>query len=411
MVNGAAGGPIGPLTGMRVIDWTMWQFGPVSTMMLADLGAEVIKVESLDGDHGRQFGRVGGVSSDMPEGVNAYFEGMNRNKKGIAVDLKNPRGVEIIHRLAEKSDVFVENFRKGVAERLGIGYEELKRDNPKIVYGSASGYGPEGPDSYKPAFALTGEARSGALFWAGPDDDRPYQIGIADQAAGIMLSYGVLGAIIARERYGYGQKVDVSHLGSMMWTRGMQNGITLLQGQEFQRQGAGEAGNVLWNYYECADGQWMAFSMGQSDRYWPAFCRGLSRPELAEDERFNSMAKRYENRSELIAELEVIFKTRTRDQWEERMAAAGDLIFERVQHSMDLAEDRQVIENGYIIDFDHPVLGDTKWLQTPVNYQKTPVSTSRMAPAQGEHTEEILIELLDYTWEDIEDLQDQRVIL
>ena len=112
---------IGPLTGIRVIDWTMWQFGPVSTMMLADLGADVIKVESLDGDHGRQFGRVGGVLSDMPQGVNAYFEGMNRNKRGIALDLKNPRGREVMYKLVSKSDVFVENFRKGVAERLGLG--------------------------------------------------------------------------------------------------------------------------------------------------------------------------------------------------------------------------------------------------------------------------------------------------
>ena len=411
MATGSNAESVGPLTGMRVIDWTMWQFGPVSTMMLADLGAEVIKVESLDGDHGRQFGRVGGVLSDMPEGVNAYFESMNRNKKGIALDLKNPKGVEIIYRLVEKSDVFVENFRKGVAERLGIGYDDLKKHNPKIVYGSASGYGPEGPDSHKPAFALTGEARSGALWWAGPDDNVPYQIGVADQAAGIMLSYGVLGAIIARERYGYGQKVDVSHLGSMMWTRGMQNGISMLQNQEFGRQGRHEAGNILWNYYECAGGEWMAFSMSQSDRYWPAFCKGLGRLELLEDERFNSMAARHENRVELIAILDEIFVTRTRDQWEKRMADAGDLIFERVQRTMDLANDPQVIENEYIVDFDHPVLGVTKWLQTPVTYSKTPVSTRKMAPAQGENTEEILIDLLGYSWDDIAGLQEQRVIL
>jgi crotonobetainyl-CoA:carnitine CoA-transferase CaiB-like acyl-CoA transferase len=389
----------------------MWQFGPVSTMMLADLGAEVIKLESLDGDHGRQFGRVGGVLSDMPEGVNAYFEGMNRNKKGIALDLKNPKGVEIVHKLAAKSDVFVENFRKGVAERLGVGYDDLKKHKPEIVYGSASGYGPEGPDSHKPAFALTGEARSGALWWAGPDNNVPFQLGIADQAAGMMLSYGVLGAIIARERYGYGQKVDVSHLGSMMWTRGMQNGISMLQGQEFQRQSRQESGNVLWNYYECADGEWISFSMGQSDRYWPAFCKGLGRLDLLEDERYNSMDARYENRVELIALLDEAFKTHTRDEWEKRMNKAGDLVVERVQRTLDLANDPQVVENEYVVDFDHAALGQSKWLQTPVTYSKTPVSTRKMAPAQGENTEELLIELLDYSWEDIAELQGQGVIL
>ena len=411
--NGANGQqPLpGPLTGIRVIDWTMWQFGPVSTMMLADLGAEVIKVESLDGDHGRQFGRVGGVLSDLPEGVNAYFEGMNRNKYGIALDLKNPKGREIMRKLAAKSDVFVENFRKGVAERLGVGYEDLTEINPTIIYGSASGYGPEGPDSAKPAFALTGEARSGAMWWSGPDTNTPYAVGIADQAAGIMLSYGILGAIVARERYGYGQKVDVSHLGSMIWTRGMQNGISLIQDQEFQRQGWQNAGNVLWNYYECADGEWIAFSMSQGDRYWPAMCRAMDRMEWMEDERFNSLDARYENRELVIESMAEVFKTRPRAEWECRLADAGDLIYEKVQRALELREDPQVRLNKYMIDFDHPVLGDTEWLQTPVTYSKNPVSTRKMAPAQGEDTETILIDMLGYDWEDIAVLQDERVIL
>ncbi len=403
--------PSGPLSGIRVIDWTMWQFGPVSTMMLADLGAEVIKVESLDGDHGRQFGRVGGVLSDLPEGVNAYFEGMNRNKHGIALDLKNPKGREIMRKLVMKSDVFVENFRKGVAERLGLGYDDLTEINPRIIYGSASGYGPEGPDSAKPAFALTGEARSGALWWSGPDNNTPYQIGIADQAAGIMFSYGILGAIIARERYGYGQKVDVSHLGSMIWTRGMQNGISLIQDEEFQRQDWRRAGNVLWNYYECADGEWIAFSMSQGDRYWPGMCRAMDRMEWMEDERFNSLDARYENRELVIESMAEVFKTRARDEWERRLSEAGDLIYEKVQRTLELREDPQVRLNKYMIDFDHPVLGDTEWLQTPVTYSKNPVSTRKMAPAHGEDTETILIDMLGYDWEDIAVLQEERVIL
>ena len=144
-------GDKGPLDGLRVIDWTMWQFGPISTVMLADMGAEVIKVESLDGDHGRQFGQVAGLNTDLADGINAYFENMNRQKLGIALDLKNPKGVEIMYQLVAKSDVFVENFRKGVAERLGLGYDDLVTYNEKIIYASASGYGPKGPDSGKPA--------------------------------------------------------------------------------------------------------------------------------------------------------------------------------------------------------------------------------------------------------------------
>jgi crotonobetainyl-CoA:carnitine CoA-transferase CaiB-like acyl-CoA transferase len=402
----------GPLDGIRVLDWTMWQFGPVSTMMLADMGAEVIKVESLDGDHGRQFGRVGGVKSNLPEGTSAYFEALNRQKSSIALDLKRSKGKEILYQLVRQSDVFVENFRQGVAERLGAGYEDLKQHNPKIIYGSATGYGPKGPDSGKPAFALTGEARAGSLWWAGPADGVPYNItGMADQIAGIMLSYGILGAIIARDRYGFGQKVDVSHLGSIMWLGGMRDGIILLTKEEFKREYRTNAGNILWNYYKCKDGKWIAFSMSQGDRYWPTFCRGLGAPELVDDERFNTMDLRYENRTELIAILDSIFIRKNRDEWEKLLTEAGDLIFERVQSTLELPNDPQVRANNYITEFDHPAIGPSHWLQTPVGYSETPLSTRKMAPMHGENTDEILIEMLGYTWDDIENLKQENVIL
>lgn len=401
----------GPLAGMRVIDWTMWQFGPVSTMMLADLGAEVIKVESLDGDHGRQFGTVAGVPSAI-EGSSAYFESLNRNKLGIALDLKHPKGVDVMRGLVAKSDIFVENFRQGVADRLGMGYDALTEVNPNLIYASATGYGPKGADSGKPAFALTGEARAGSLWWAGPDDGIPYNIhGMADQIAGIMLSYGILGAVVARERFGVGQRVDVSHLGSLMWLGGMRDGIALLSGKEFERQPRTRAGNVLWNYYRCKDDKWIAFSMSQGDRYWPTFCRALGREDLIADERFGSMAARNANREELIGILDGVFIAATRSEWEERLDAAGDLIWERVQSILDLPEDPQVTMNDYLIDFEHATLGATKWHQTPIAYGTTPVGTRRLAPAHGEHTESILIDLLGYSWEELEGLKGEGVIL
>jgi crotonobetainyl-CoA:carnitine CoA-transferase CaiB-like acyl-CoA transferase len=411
-MNQATNGKKGPLDGLRVIDWTMWQFGPVSTMMLADLGAEVIKIESLDGDHARQFHRVSGARTVLPGGLNAYFESLNRQKLSLAVDLKNPKGVEIIYKLAEKSDVFVQNFRSGVAERLGLGYEDLRKRNPMIIYGAATGYGPKGPDAHKPAFAYTGEARSGSLWWAGPDDGQPYNIGgVADQAAGIMLSYGILGALVARERFGVGQKVDASHLGSMMWLGGNVYGIALLSGHEPTRQGRTAARNVLWNAYKCADDNWIAFSMNQSDRYWPDFCKAINRPDFLEDPRFNEMNARAENRVELIRILDSIFITRPRHEWEKIMDDTGGIIWERVQKVWDLPNDPQVIENNYLVDFDHPVLGKVKYLQTPVGYSEMPLSTRKPAPQHGENTEEVLIDLLEYTWDDIATLQDEGVIL
>ena len=401
----------GPLDGLRVIDWTMWQFGPVSTMMLADMGAEVIKIESLDGDHGRQLGRVRGHSAETKGGLSAYFEGMNRQKLGMALDLKNPRALKIMHQLVAESDIFVQNCRKGVAERLGVGYENLIEYNPQLIYASASGYGPDGPDSEKPAFALTAEARAGALWWFGPDDDTPHELDIADQIAGMMLSYGVIGAVVSRERFGFGQKVDVSHLGSMIWARGMQNGISLLQDFEMPRFERKMAGQVLWNYYKCADGEWIAFSMGQGDRYWPTFCKAINRLDLIDNPKFSNMTVRFDNRVELIEILDSVFVTLPRLEWERRLKESGDLIWERVQRTLDLPNDPQVIANEYVVDFDHPVIGSSKWLQTPVTYSKTPLSTRKMAPAHGEDTEEILINLLGYDWDEILSLKMEGAIL
>ena len=409
-MSGQPGGSKGPLDGLRVIDWTMWQFGPVSTMMLADMGAEVIKVESLDGDHGRSVGRSVGLDSTLPNGASAFFEGLNRQKLGIAVNLKTPEGVEIMYKLAVKSDIFVENFRKGVAERLSLGYEDLIKHNENIIYASASGYGPKGPDAGKPAFALTAEARSGALWWIGPPDDTPHQLDIADQSAAVMLSYGILGAIVARERFGFGQKVDVSHLGSMVWARGMQNQISLLVEKEYQRFDRTQPGNVLWNYYRCGDGRWIAFSMGQ-ERYWLPFCSVVGRPDLIDDSRFNTMESRYENRRELVELLDAHFLTRTSAEWEESLRGNSDIIWERVQRNLDLPSDPQVVANDYIVQYNHPAIGLSNWLQTPVNYSNTPLSTRKMAPVLGENTEETLVDLLGYTWDDIVALKDKNVIL
>ena len=404
--------PHGPLSGTRVIDWTMWQFGPVCSMMLADLGAEVIKVESLDGDHARQFHTVSGSSSALPGGLNAYFESLNRQKKSLSLDLKSPSGQEIMRKLVKESDVFVQNFRQGVAERLGLGYEDLKGINPKLIYGSATGYGPNGPDSGKPAFAYTGEARSGSLWWAGPNDGNPYNLqSVADQIAGIMLCNGILGALVNQKETGKGQKVDVSHLGSMMWLGGNRYGMALLTGNEPGGQERQSARNPLWNCYKCSDDKWIAFAMNQSDRYWPAFCEAIERPELGHDDRYNNMGVRTENKIELIGKLDDVFITKPRTYWIDRMETTEGIIWEKVQNVWDLPDDPQVIQNNYIINFEHPALGPVKYLQTPFQYSETPIETKLPAPELGQHTEEILTETLGYSWDDIANFQDQGTII
>jgi crotonobetainyl-CoA:carnitine CoA-transferase CaiB-like acyl-CoA transferase len=169
-------------------------------------------------------------------------------------------------------------------------------------------------------------------------------------------------------------------------------------------------GQPLWNYYQCKDGEWLAFSMSQN-RYWSQFCNALGIPECIEDPRFSTTEVRADNREELIPLLDDVFATKNREEWEAELAKYKDLIWERVQRSLDLLDDPQVVENNYVVEFDHPVVGPTKWPQTPLTYSKTPLSTRKMAPTHGENTEEILLERLGYTWDDIVSLKDDGVIL
>jgi crotonobetainyl-CoA:carnitine CoA-transferase CaiB-like acyl-CoA transferase len=196
-----------------------------------------------------------------------------------------------------------------------------------------------------------------------------------------------------------------------MWLGNMRDGIALLTGKAFERQNRQRVSNVLWNYYKCKDGAWLALSMGQGDRYWPTFCTAIGREDLLADRRFNSTTARRQHAEALVAMLDAVFATRTRDEWEQRLTNAGDLIWERVQTVFDLPYDPQVIANNYLTDFDHPVIGRTVWHQTPVTYSKTPVTTRKMAPQHGEDTQDILLHLLGYSQDDLTALQEARVIL
>jgi crotonobetainyl-CoA:carnitine CoA-transferase CaiB-like acyl-CoA transferase len=400
-----------PLEGYRIIDWTIWQQGPVSTAMLADLGAEVIKIEEREGgDPGRGILAMSGV--DLSDRPNFYFEANNRNKQSLTLDLKQPEAKQIVYELVAKSDVFVQNFRKGVAERLGLDYATLRQHNDKLIYGNATGYGPEGPESADPSFDQLGLARSGIMLAAGEPDMPPLGIagGVADQMGAIMLAYGLLAALLARERHGMGQEVDASHLGSMMQLQGLSVSALLMMGFAMPRTSRKSAGNPLWNHYECGDGQWLSLGMLQPDRYWADFTKVLGKPELASDERFADMRTRAGNAAECIAELDAIFATRPRDEWLALMRQGGDFIATRVNSVNDLAEDPQVLANDYVVDFEHPAHGTTKMLGIPVRLSETPGSIREPAPEFGQHTELILTELLGYSWDRVGELRDKQVI-
>jgi crotonobetainyl-CoA:carnitine CoA-transferase CaiB-like acyl-CoA transferase len=401
-----------PLEGLRVLDWTIWQQGPICSAMLGDLGAEVIKIEEREsGDPGRHLVAMGGRGLDSRP--NFYFEANNRNKKSIALDLKQPEGVEIVHELATRADVFVQNFRFGVAEKLGIGAKQLRARNPRLIYASATGYGPEGAERAEPSFDHLGLARSGIMFAAGEPDMPPLAIGggIADQMGGVMLAYGVLAALISRERTGQGQEVDASHLGSMTWLQGLSISSKLMMGGAFPRTFRSQAFNPLWNHYRCQDGKWLALAMLQPDRYWAHFARAIDRPELADDPRFATQMNRATNRIECVAILDSAFASRPRAAWMAHLSESpGDFIFTIVNEPGDLATDPQVLANQYVVDFDHPQHGKTRVLGMPVRLSATPGSVRLAAPELGQHTEEILLDVLGLDWERISTLRDHKVI-
>jgi len=401
-----------PLDGIRIIDWTIWQQGSVCSAMLGDMGADVIKIEQAGtGDPGRWLLAAGGHdTSDKP---NWYFEANNRNKRSITLDLKKPEAVEVVFALVAKSDVFVQNFRKGVAERLGIDYEALRAVNSKLIYASATGYGKEGAESGEPSFDHLGLARSGIMNAAGEPGMPPLGIagGIADQMGAIMLAYGVMTALVARERHGIGQEVNASHLGSMTFLQGLSVSMKLMAGVAMPRSFRHRAYNPLWNHYRCKDDRWLAFAMLQPDRYWVDFVRIIGRPDLAEDPRFDNMTNRSQNSEACVALLDEIFASQPRHDWLERIRSDGaDLIYTIVNSVDDLPSDPQVEANGYVTEVEHPQHGPIGMVGLPVALSETPGSIRRVAPELGQHTEEILLDVLGWDWDRIGELREKKAI-
>ena len=401
------------LDGIRVLDWTIFQQGPVASMLLGDLGADVIKIEErTGGDLGRGMMRVAGAMVGGKEVQrNPYFEAGNRNKRSLTVDLRKEQAREIIYGLVEKSDVFIQNFRMGVAERMAMDYETLCKRNPRLIYAHASGWGPKGPDKDDPSADYTGLARSGLMSVAGEPgmDPVPIQGGIADQTGAVMTALGVLAALFVRERTGVGQKVDTSLLGSMTFLQGHPVVFCTMANLWGIRIARNSAGNPLWNHYKCADDKWIALAHLSPDKFWPIVCRAMGLEELEKDPRFDSMDNRTKNCRELVAILDRRFAAKTRDEWAKIFKANG-VIFSPINDILELTQDPQVLANDYVTEFNHPVFGPIKTVGFPIALSRTPCSIRREAPEFGQHTEEILTEILGYTWDEIARLKEAEVI-
>ncbi|MEW6034851.1 MAG: CoA transferase, partial [Chloroflexota bacterium] len=396
------------LEGIRVLDFTIWQQGPVATTALADMGAEVVKIEErVGGDPGR-----GLVWRGDQTALATYFECHNRNKKGISLDVRKEQGREVIYRLAKNADVFVQNFRPGVVERLKIDYPTLSALNPRLVYASATGWGSKGDEVRKPAFDVLAQGRGGMLSVTGEPDEPPPLVqvnGAADWVGAIVLAYGILTALFAREKTGEGQHVDVSLLSAQAWYGQLGLQRALFSGKTPRRVSRKRLGNPMYNVYRASDDKWLVIAALQSQRFWPAFCKVLETPEIENAPRFNSIAERSKNAEELTAILDRVFLGRTRDEWLRRLESV-DIPCAPVQDYGELAQDPQMIANEYIIDYVHPTAGPVKLVANPVRLSKTPWQMRMPAPEFGQHTEEVLLEVGGYSWEEIEQLRAAEVI-
>jgi len=404
-----------PIEGIKVLDVGMWVAGPGAAAILGDLGAEVIKIEDrIHGDAQRGMTAImkqyqGKEREELNRNYN--FEYYNRNKRGMTLNLQCEGGKQILRRLVKRSDVFVINFRSGVAEKLGVEYETISQHNPQIIYALASASGLKGPNAHKPGLDFTTLAMS-AMMYAGGEPDTPPLIlkgGMADQMGAVVLALAIMTALFNRERTGIGQMVEASGLGSMIFLQASTFAAKLITGVEFPRRSRHNLRNPLWNHYKCADGSRIGLAMLQPDRYWHDFCKVIGIDELENDPRFESMEARNEYSKDLVEILDRIFATRPIAEWSKLLDEGGDFIYAPVHTVTQTCEDPQVLENEYIIDFDHPSWGKTKMLGCPYKFSKTPAKQRMPAPEFGQHTEEILLEL-GYDWEDIVKFRDEEVI-
>jgi len=400
-----------PLEGIRAIDCGIYHAGPGGLAILGDLGAEVIKIERPgEGDPIRMAKQVGSVPLELPGGRSIFFEGANRNKKSVTIDLSTSKGKEIIHRLVSKSDVFMTNMRRQAVKNLNITYPNFNKINPRLVYASVSAFGPKGPDRDRGGFDYQGQARSGFMYSMGEEGMPPLvcQFGIIDQITAIMTSHQIITALYMRERTGTGQEVHVSILSSSIFLLYFNILIAQMGGFAVPRHKRSTE-YPMRNYYRCADDRWLMMTLNPPERHWGPLCKALGHPELEDDPRFNTTEKKSENSAELVAILDEIFTHRPLKEWLD-IFAQYDLFCCGVNSLMELQDDPQIIENDYLVDFEHPTVGKVKIPGYPIHFSDSIAQTTSAAPELGEHTDEVLIEVGGYSEEEIAQLREEGVV-
>lgn len=374
-----------PLQGIKIVDLSRILSGPYCTMTLADLGAEVIKIESPEGDDTRQWG------PPFIQNESTYFLSVNRNKKSVVLNLKKDKYREIFLKLVESADVVVENFRPGTIDRLGIGYETLKKHNPKIILASISGYGQTGAYAQKPGYDILAQGMGGLMSVTGEQGRPPTKAGfsLADVGTGMWAGFGILAALLEREKSGEGQWVDVSLLDTMVSWQTYLAGNYFASGKDPEPMGSEHPNIVPYQVFEASDGHFILAVANEG--LWKKFVAVMGTKEL-EDPKYKTNPDRVKNREELISILKDLFKQRPGAKWIE-MFESQSIPCGPVNKFSNILNDPHLLNREMVIEKEHPVLGNFKMLGTPVKFSRTPGQISSLPPKLGEHTEQILEEL------------------
>jgi crotonobetainyl-CoA:carnitine CoA-transferase CaiB-like acyl-CoA transferase len=371
-----------PLDGLTVLDLSRVLAGPYCTMILGDLGADVIKVEHPSGDDTRRWG------PPFAAGESAYYLAVNRNKRSAVADLKAADGAALVRRIAARADILVENFRPGTLERLGLGLDSLRAANPRMITLTVSGMGASGPERDLPGYDFVVQATAGLMAITGPADGPPSKVGVAvvDLTTGMLAANAILAALYARERSGAGQHIDISLLESQVAWLANVGSAYLVTGEEPPRYGNAHATIVPYQTFPASDGEF-ALAVG-NDGQWRQLCAILERPDLAEDGRFATNPQRVANRAALIPLLEAHFRARPAAAWVGLIQAAG-IPVGAVRSVGQVLSDPQVLAREMVVSVAHPTIGDLKLLGIPFKFSGSQATIRRHPPLLGEHTAEV----------------------
>ncbi len=390
-----------PLSGLRVIDLTRVLSGPFCTMTLGDMGAEVIKVEHpLGGDDTRAF------APPYQGDQSAYFLSVNRNKKSLTLNLKDEGAKEVLWQLIDTADIIVENFRPGAAKRLGFGYDDVAARRPEIIYASISGFGDSGPDATRPGYDLIVQGESAMMNITGSADTSPYKMGtsIADLVSGMTLVQGILAALYARRDSGKGQHVKVSMLEALSSLLTYHAGNYFATGVSYERAGNAHPSIVPYETFEAADG-WLNIAVG-NDAQWVTFCDAVDRQDLKVHDDYAKGPDRVNNRKRLIRIIGDILRRKSRAEWITILGQAG-IPCGAIQTVGEICESETLKQRGMIWNMQHPTAGEVRNIANPIVMTGTPFAQPSPPPQLGEHTDDVLRDVLGFNAEKIAALKDQ----